>query len=124
MAATDRELPDLASLVGAFLGLCSPKEQRVLVAGAERLAAEQYRRWAEQADDNDRDGFLAAAQREERVADVLEKSTPDAAETARALDERFPMLPEAYRSMLQGRNLRDQFAIQSAAERAGGALMR
>jgi alkylhydroperoxidase family enzyme len=124
MGMTERELPDLASLVGAFLGQCSPAEQRVLLAGAERIAAEQYRRWAEHAGDDDRDGFLAAAEREERVADVLEKLTPDAAETARALDERFPMLPAAYRSVLQGRNRHDQFVIQSAAERAGGALLR
>jgi 4-carboxymuconolactone decarboxylase len=122
--AADRELPDLADLVGTFFGQCSPTERRVLLAGAERLAAQQYRQWAEQAGDEDRDGFLAAAEREERVADVLEKLTPDAAETARALDERFPMLPVAYRSMLQGRNLRDQFAIQSVAERAGGELLR
>jgi len=124
MGTSDRELPDLADLVGTFFGQCSPAERRLLLAGAERLAAGQYRRWAEHAGDEDRDGFLAAAEREERVADVLEKLTPDAAETARALDERFPMLPAAYRSMLQGRSLRDQFAIQSAAERAGGALLR
>jgi 4-carboxymuconolactone decarboxylase len=124
MGATERELPDLADLVGTFLGQCSPTERRVLLAGAERLAAQQYRRWAERAADEDRDGFLASAEREERVAEVLEKLTPEAAKTARALDERFPMLPGAYRSLLQGRSPRDQFAIQSAAERAGGALLR
>jgi 4-carboxymuconolactone decarboxylase len=119
-----RELPDLPELVGAFFAQCSPTEQRVLLAGAERLAAEQYRRWAEQAADDDRDGLLAAAEREEQVAAMLEKLTPDAAATAQALEERFPMLPAAYRSMLQGRSLGDQFAIQAVAERAGGALLR
>lgn len=124
MGTPERELPDLAHLVGTFLGQCSPTEQQVLVAGAERIAAEQYRRWAEQAADEDQDAFLAAAEREERVADVLERLTPGATATARALDDRFPMLPAAYRSVLQGRSRRDQFAIQSAAERAGGALLR
>jgi 4-carboxymuconolactone decarboxylase len=119
-----RALPDLPELVGTFFAQCTPAEQRVLLAGAERLAADQYRRWAEQAADDDRDGLLAAAEREEQVAAVLEKLTPDAAATAPALAGRFPMLPVAYRSMLQGRTLGDQFAIQAVAERAGGSLLR
>jgi 4-carboxymuconolactone decarboxylase len=124
MAASERELPDLAELVGVFLSQCSPSEQRLLLGGAERIAAEQYRRWAEQGADDDRDGLLAAAEREEQVAAVLEKLTPGAAETARALEERLTTLSSLYRSFLQGRHIRDQFAIQSAAERAGGALLR
>ena len=124
MAATARDLPDLAELVGAFLSQCSPSEQRLLLAGAERIAAEQYRRWAERSVDDDRDGLIAAAEREEQVATVLEKLMPDAAETARALEERLTMLSSLYRSLVHGRHMRDQFAIQSAAERAGGALLR
>jgi 4-carboxymuconolactone decarboxylase len=119
-----RELPDLAALVGTFFSQCSHSEQRVLLASAERLAADQYRRWTEQTGGEGRDEFLAAAAREEQVAAVLEKLTPGAAETARALEDRFPMLPAAYRSVLEGRTLRDQFSIQAAAERAGGALLR
>jgi 4-carboxymuconolactone decarboxylase len=124
MSATGRELPDLAALVGTFFNQCSPTERRVLLAGAERLAAEQYRRWMEQAGGEARDAFAAAAAREEQVAAVLEKLTPGAPETARALADRFPMLPAAYRSVLEGRSLGDQFSIQAAAERAGGALLR
>jgi len=124
MGATERELPDLASLVGAFLGQCSPAEQRVLLAGAERIAADQYRRWADHAGDDDRDGFLAAAEREERVADVLDKLTPDAAETrARSTSASRCSLRPTDRCC-RAETGTDQFAIQSAAERAGGALLR
>jgi 4-carboxymuconolactone decarboxylase len=124
MSARARELPDLAEIVGAFLSECSPTQQRLLLAGAERMAAEQYHRWAEGAADDDRRELIAAAEREEQVAAVLEKLTSDATETARALEDRIPALSTVYRSVLQGRSLRDQFAIQAAAERAGGALLR
>jgi 4-carboxymuconolactone decarboxylase len=124
MGATARDLPDLAEVVGALFGGCSPTEQRVLLAGAERLAAEQYRRWAEDADGDHRDGLIAAAAREEQVADAIEKLTPGAAEIAPTLEDRLALLRVAYGAVLQGRILRDQFAIQSAAERAGGELLR
>lgn len=124
MSARERELPDLADIVGAFLRECSPSEQRLILAGAERMAAQQYRRWAERAEGDDHDGLLAAAECEEQVAAVLEKLTPDATETARALGERIPTISAVYRSVLQGRSTCDQYAIQSAAERAGGALLR
>jgi 4-carboxymuconolactone decarboxylase len=124
MGTAERKLPDVADVVGAFLSQCSPPERRVLLARAERIAAEQYRRWAEHAADEERDGLLAAADREERVAAVLEKVTRDAAETAPALEDRSVLLAAAYGSVLQGRRRDDQFAIQSAAERAGGALLR
>jgi alkylhydroperoxidase family enzyme len=124
MGGAQRELPELAEVVGTFLAQCSTMEQKTLLAMAERMAAEQYREWAAHAVDEDRDGLIAAAEREEQVAAVLEKLTPDAAETARVLEERFPMLPASYRAVLGGRSLHDQFTIQSAAERAGGALLR
>src|SRR5713101_9959516 len=101
MGESARELPELADLVGAFLAQCSGAEQKVLLALAERIAAEQYRTWAEKAGADDRDGLLDAAVREERVAAALEAMTPDAAETSGALNDRFPMLAPLYRSVLQ-----------------------
>jgi alkylhydroperoxidase family enzyme len=124
MDARERDLPELADVVGAFLAQCSGADQKVLLALAERAAAEQYRRWAEQVGGEDRAGLLASADREEQVAAALEAITPNAADTAAALADRFPMLSAAYRSVLQGRSLRDQFSIQAVAERAGGALLR
>jgi alkylhydroperoxidase family enzyme len=124
MGPVKRNLPDVADVVGAILSQCSPPERRLLLARAERLAAGQYRRWAERAADEERDGLLAAAVREEEVAAVLEKTTRDTGASAPALEDRLRLLGAVYGAVLQGRRRHDQFAIQAAAERAGGALLR
>jgi hypothetical protein len=115
---------ELRGLAGALFAQCPQEQHQVLLAVLERVAADQYRRWAEEVGDPHRAGMLDCARREEEVAAVLEGQAPDAVETARALMERFPDLPARYRSLLEGRSLGEQFAIQATGERAGGELLR
>jgi hypothetical protein len=115
---------DLVALAAELFTQCPQSEHRVLLAILERAAAAQYRRWASQVGDEQRDGMLACARREEEVAAVLEGRAPNAAETARGLMERLPDLPARYRSLLEGKGLGRQLAIQAEGERAGAALLR
>ena len=115
---------ELRGLAGALFAQCPQGQHRVLLAVLERVAADQYRRWAEQVGDPHRAGMLDCARREEEVAAALEGQAPEAVATARAVMERFPDLPTRYRSLLEGRSLGEQFAIQATGERAGGELLR
>jgi hypothetical protein len=115
---------DLVRLAGELFAQCPETEHRVLLAVLERAAADQYRRWAEEVGDAHRAGMLDCARREKDVAAVLEGQAPDALETARALMGRLPDLPARYRTLLDGKPLAEQLAIQAAGERAGGELLR
>jgi hypothetical protein len=115
---------ELRGLAGALFAQCPQDQHPVLLAVLERVAADQYRRWAEEVGDAHRAGMLDCARREEAVAAVLEGQAPDAVATARDLMGRFPDLPARYRSLLEGRSLGEQFAIQATGERAGGELLR
>ena len=99
-------------------------QHRVLLAMLERAAAVQYQRWADEVDETHREGMLECAAREEEVARLVEAGVAGADATARELGERFPDLGARYAALMEGRSLREQFAIQAAGERAGGELLR
>lgn len=115
---------ELRGLAAALFAQCPETEHRVLLAVLERVAADQYRRWADEVGDEHRAGILECAAREEKVAEVLEAAAPNATATAAALGERFPDLGARYAALLEGRSLVEQFAIQAKGERAGGELLR
>ena len=120
-----RELPDVAAILGPVLARVSAEDQPLLLAIAERLAAERYRGWADQVDDPAlRAGFLACAAREDEIADRVEAVFPDPAATQRRLRAAVPDLDTINRDVFAGRPLKDQLAIQAAAERLGAATWR
>jgi hypothetical protein len=124
---TSREsaLPNVAEQVGALLARVPEAERPLLVAAAERLAAERYRGWAERvADPALRARLLACAEREEQIATRVESLQPRAAERQRALLAANPDLAEVNRTIFAGRPLEQQFAIQAEGERAGAGLWR
>jgi hypothetical protein len=99
-------------------------QHRTLLAMLERLAAEQYRRWAEEVGGKHASGLLECAAREEQVAQLLEDESTDSDEIASAVAARAPELRAGYAALFQGRSLVEQFAIQAQGERAGGVLLR
>jgi len=116
------DLPDLGRLVAPLFAQCTaPGEDRLLLARLERLAAGQYRRWAEQAGAEHRHGMLDAALREEEVAAAIEGPVGEAGVAAAtgAAD-----LAGTYERALDGLTLVEQWTVQAAAERAGAALLR
>lgn len=118
--ATD--LPNVAEILGPLLGRVEPERRPLLLALAERMAAERYRGWAEEVSDPaQRAELRSCADREEEIASRIEALTPDAAAVQRDIVAKLPDLDEINRSVFAGRPLADQFAIQADGERAGGA---
>jgi hypothetical protein len=118
-------LPNVAELLGRVLQRVPVPQRPLLVALAERLAAERYRGWAESVGSAERRaGLLACAEREEAIASRVESLHADAASEQRRILDANPDLPEINRSVFAGRPLEEQFAIQAQGERAGAALWR
>ena len=61
-----RELPDIANLFAPLLARVSEEQRPLLIALAERMAAQRYRGWADASPDTEqRDRLLACAERED-----------------------------------------------------------
>ena len=119
------DLPDVATILGAVLQRVPPVHRPLLIALAERGAAERYRAWAKDATDETRTACLAAcAEREEEIARRVESLYPDAAYVQRDLLAQHPDLGEITRTVFAGRPLAAQLAIQARGERAGAAVWR
>jgi hypothetical protein len=118
-------IPNVAQLLASLLERVPEAQRPLLVAAAERLAAERYRGWAEQvASPQERAGLLACARREEEIAARVEALHADAAALQRRLLEAHPELAELSRSVFAERPLAQQLAIQAQGERAGAGFWR
>jgi hypothetical protein len=101
------------------------EQQPLLIAVAERLAAERYRGWAnDPANESHRSRLLACAAREEEIARRIEALYPDAATVQRSIMATNPDFEETNRSLFAGRPLDQQFTIQAQGERLGAATWR
>jgi len=118
-------LPSIGEALGPLL-LAVPRErQPLLIALAERMAAERYRAWAATVGDAAfSTALLACAAREEEIAQRVEALYADAASGQRELLARHPELESLNRSLFAGRPLADQFRIQATGERLGAATWR
>ena len=118
-------LPNVSQLLAPLLQRVAEAERPLLVAIAERQAAERYRGWAALASSPERRAqLLACADREEEIAGRVEGLVVDAGARQRRILEANPDLPELTRAVFAGRPLEQQYAIQAAGERAGAALWR
>ncbi len=119
------EIPNVAELLGRLVERVAEPERPLLIALAERLAAERYRGWAKLAASPERRaGLLACAGREDEIAGRVEALHPDASAAQRRIQESQPDLPRINAAVFAGRPLEEQFAIQAQGERAGAALWR
>lgn len=123
--STARELPDVARVVGPVLERVAAEKRPLLVAIAERMAAERYRGWAERAKQPEHaESLRACADREEEIARRVESLFPDAAATQADLRAGNPDLEELSRSLFEDRPIDDQYTIQAQGERVGAATWR
>ena len=119
------DLPNIADLVGPLLQRVSREQRPLLIAMAERMAAERYRGWAEAVGPGAlRSELRACADREEEIASRVEALYPEAAATQADLLAKNPDLADVNRSIFADRPLRDQFAIQAQGERVGASTWR
>ena len=120
-----RELPNVAEILGPLLESVAEEKRPLLLALAERMAAERYRGWAEAVgDERQRAALLACADREEEIAGRVEALFPTAAAVQAELRTELPDLPELNRSVFAERSVADQYAIQADGERVGAATWR
>jgi hypothetical protein len=125
MPTPEPELPDLGAIIGRVLQRVPPQERPLLVAIAERMAAERYRGWADPpADAARRSQLLACAAREEEIAGRVEALYPGASSTQRDILAKNPDLEDLNRSIFAHRPLHEQFRIQAQGERLGAATWR
>src|SRR5262245_37853202 len=123
MSSANADLPDVAATLGRLLQRVPAAQRPLFVAIAERMAAERYRGWAQQAPARAA-GFLVCAEREDDIARRVEALHPDAEAELRRIHDANPDLAELNRSVFAGRPLEQQLAIQARGERAGAALWR
>ncbi len=125
MTDSQTVVPNVAEVLAGVLRNIDPKLQPFLLAKLERLAAQRYRRWAnDHADQSVREGLLACADREEAIASRVESLEPNAPAIQDKLLSDHPELLDLNRTLFEGRPLKVQFAMQAEGERAGAAAWR
>jgi hypothetical protein len=93
MSKSEAPLPDLAVVLGSLLQRVPDEQKPLLIAIAERRAAERYRRWANEVTEPGRARLLACAEREEQIAALVEALHPGAAAMAPPPGGRLPPSP-------------------------------
>ena len=122
MRDNETELPDIAKILGQALRQVEPRQQPVLLAALERMAAKRYREWAdEHTDPQVKEGLLACAEREAEIARRVESLYPNAHAIQNKLLADNPELLDLNRTLFAGRSIKDQFTMQAQGERAGAA---
>jgi len=119
------DLPDVAQVLLPVLARVEERDRPLLIAIAERMAAERYRRWAQEAATGyERDRLLACAEREEEIATRVESLRPDHEEVQERVRVANPDLAAINRGLFEGRPRSEQLAIQARGERLGAATWR
>jgi hypothetical protein len=119
------DLPNLVEILGAVLQRVPREHQPLLIALAERLAADRYRGWAKEPSLAAYEAeLLACAAREERIAGLVESLYPDAARIQADIAAANPDLEEINRSLFASGSVPRQLAIQAQGERLGAATWR
>ncbi|MEM7016927.1 MAG: hypothetical protein AAF512_06240 [Pseudomonadota bacterium] len=115
------------SITDAFLPLVPDIPEAdipMFIAILERVAASNYRGWADSSSDPvEQVGLIACEAREIEIAEFIESLYPDAAATIASLMAKFPDLEARYDAVLAGRSRIEQFRIQSEAELGGADFM-
>jgi hypothetical protein len=117
-------LPNLVQILARILQGVPREQQPLLIALAERMAAERYRTWADDAEGTRRAELLACADREQEIAGRVEGLYPDGAAIQREMFGANADLAAANRTLFAGRPLAQQFALQAQGERMGAATWR
>jgi hypothetical protein len=118
-----KALPDIAAMLGEFIGgVPAPLRPRFL-ALLERAAADRYETWARELPQHAA-GLLACRGREIEIAETAERFFPLDTEARAKLDAPLARAKETYLAALADLSPRDQFRLQSNGERAGGEAWR
>ena len=124
-STNDAEIPDIAAVLVSVLQRVPWEQRPLLVAIAERLAAERYRGWAmDSSNEAQKEKFLECARREEEIAGLVEALDPNAARVQQEILAKNPDLEDLSHSLFASRPLNQQVAMQAQGERLGAATWR
>ena len=122
---TTERIPTIGELLAPLLPRVPAAHQPILIAAAERMAAERYRDWAIGFTDQQRSAELqACARREDEIAERVEGLFPNAPTIKAELGAVLIEMASITRQLFGGRPLAQQFSIQAAGERLGAATWR
>ena len=120
---SDVEAPNIGLLLGPFIAEV-PEEGRPRFLGLlERGAAERYRAWARELPEHAA-VLLGCAEREDEIADRVEKLFPISAELEKEIARPLPRARDAYYGVFDGVPVLGQLEIQASAERQGATAWR
>lgn len=120
---SDVEIPNFAVLLGPFISEVPDEGRPRFLALLERGAAQRYRGWAKELPEH-AETLLECADREDEIADRVEKLYPIAAALEKEIAQPLPRARDAYYDVFAGIPVLDQLAIQADAERQGAAAWR
>ena len=112
------QIPNFGELLAPFLGSVPAEALPFLLSQLERTAAARYRGWAEQVAGH-RESLLACAEREDEIADRVERLLPPSSAHRDLVLEVLPQAKATYYEVFEGLSATDQMTIQAKAERQG-----
>ncbi len=117
------EAPDFRLLLAQFIEKIPETSRPAFLAELERGAAERYRGWAKASPDNAA-GLLACADREDEIAQRVDKLFPADAEGRASIESTVPEARIAYYEVLDCLSITEQWHVQASAERQGADAWR
>jgi hypothetical protein len=114
------EAPNFAVLLGPYIAEVPAEGRPRFLALLERSAAERYRGWARDLPEH-AEGLLACADREDEIADRIEKLFPIGPELLKRVEAPLPSAKQTYYDVFAEHSPLDQLRIQADAERQGAA---
>jgi len=112
------DVPNFGALLGRYIGQVPPASVPRFLARLERGAADRYRAWAAALPDH-AELLLSCAASEEQIAIRAEAIYPAIPEDLAAIEEALPGARDTYFAAFEGLSLKQQLALQAAAERQG-----
>lgn len=112
------EAPSFGALLGEYIGSVPEASRPRFLARLERGAADRYRGWAAQLPEH-AETLLACAASEEQIAIRVDALYPVIGEHLAAIEAALPPAKAAYFAVFEGLSVKQQLALQAAAERQG-----
>ena len=120
-----RPLPNIGQLLRPLAEKIPADQQPLFIAIVERMAAQRYRRWADEINDAKYAGQLReCADREEEIAGKIEALYPNASELVEQIRSNLPDLDQIVTSLYDDLSILEQYAAQAEGERIGAATWR
>ena len=112
------DAPNFGKLLGPWIARVPAPSMPRFLARLERGAADRYRAWAAALPDH-AEVLLECAASEEQIAIRAEALYPAIPEHLASIEEALPGARDAYFEVFDGLSLKQQLALQAAAERQG-----